>query len=217
MRYGRVVDGRCFGPSTVSLTVPKGPCYRGASQVRCALTTLRVRGWTSALLFGVVLFGAAPGPVAAQQPGAAVSGPSLSPKELLTASSGSMDRIKANMAQMQELLRKAQERGEADAIQCVRDKLAASRAMQDVASLARNNMQEALASNSQGRADAEYRKITVAETKVDQFLSEALTCLSDQSDSTNEVVRDSTGDTTQDNVPPITDLPIDPPDGTIFQ
>lgn len=180
------------------------------------MTTFSVRGLASALLFGAVLAGAAPGPATAQQPGS-TSGASLSPKEMLAASTLSMDRIKADMVQMTELLRKAQERGEADAIQCVRDKLAAGRAMQDVASLARNNMQEALASNSQGRADAEYRKITVAETKVDQFMSEALTCLSDQTDSTNEVVRDSSGDTTQETTFEPPDIPLEPSDGTIFQ
>ena len=180
------------------------------------MTTFSVRGLASTLLFAAVLASGASGPASAQQPVTA-GAPSMAPKEMLAASSLSMDRIKADMVQMNELLRKAQERGEADAIHCVRDKLAAGRAMQDVASLARNNMQEALASNSQGRADAEYRKITVAETKVDQFLSEALTCLSEQSDSTNEVVRDSSGDTTQTpSFDPI-DIIIDPSDGTIFQ
>ena len=159
------------------------------------------------------------GAPASAQPtsGGATSAPAVAPKQMLTDATTSMDHIKANIGQIQDLLRKAQERGEADAIQCVRDKLASSRAMQDVATLARSELQEALASNNQGRADAAYRKITVAETKVDQFLSEALTCLSDQSDSSNEVVRDSSGDTTPDNPTFVIDVDVDPPDSTIFQ
>lgn len=134
----------------------------------------------------------------AQSPPPAAETAQMTPKEMLSAASSGIDRMRGMVGQMQDLLKKAEERGEADGIQCVRDKLSSSRALVDVSLLSRNAVQEALASNNAVRAASEYRKISVSEGMVDQFLVEAMGCLSDRSESTNEVVRDSSGDGTEE-------------------
>lgn len=133
-------------------------------------------------------------------PGAAEQGQQMTTKEMLAASNAGIDRMRGMVGQMQDLLKKAEERGEANGIQCVRDKLASSRALVDVSTLSRNAVQEALASNNMARAGSEYRKISVSEGMVDQFLAEAMGCLNDRTDSTNEVVRDSSGEATADEL-----------------
>ncbi len=161
------------------------------------MNTMRNRSFVALML---VFLGWSGGSAQAQAPTTSVpEAAQKSPKELLAAASASIDKMRGMVNQIQELLKKAEERGEADAIQCVRDKLAASRALVDVSMLSRNAVQEALASNNPQRAAAEYRKITVAAGMVDQFLAEAMGCLSDRSDSTNEVVRDSSDDGTGDD------------------
>lgn len=179
------------------------------------ISTLKFGG--VALLLTLLLWD---GGASAQAPAASPETVELAPKEMLAGSSASIDRMRGNLDQMQGLLKKAEERGDADAIQCLRDKLASSRAMVDVSLLTRNLMQEALANNNQARANAEYRKITVAETKVDQFLSEAMACLSDGNQTTDEVQRNTSGELGPEEGPDVVgvlDVDIDPPDVTPFQ
>lgn len=165
-------------------------------------------------------------PATAQQ----ATAQSLPPREALAASDASMDHIKANLAQIDTLLKKANEQGGAEVIQCVREKRSSGRAAQDVAILARDGLREALASGSQGRADAELRKISVVEGRVEQITSEAMACLSEPADATT-VVRDAVSPATTEpqvvgDQPENVDCPDcpsilvgikeDPPPGTIF-
>lgn len=123
----------------------------------------------------------------------------MTPKQQLEASRVGIERMRGMIGQMQDLLRKAQERGDAEGEKCVRDKLASGRAAVQVSVLARNAMQEALASNNPGRAGSEFRKVEAAGTMVDQFLAEAMACLAGGSDTTSDVLRDSSGDVSADN------------------
>jgi len=121
----------------------------------------------------------------------------MSTQTLLGESTASIDRMREMLEQIKDLQKKAEDRSDTDAIQCVRDKRASASAMVDVAVLARNTMQEALASAQVARAGSEFRKITVAEGMVDQFLVQAMACLNDKSDTTNEVVRNASGGTSK--------------------
>lgn len=159
------------------------------------MITMLNRG-SLALLLVLVAWGG--GQASAQSAPVAVETSALGSKEMLTGTTGAIERMRGMVGQIQDLLRKAEERGDAEGIQCVRDKLSSSRAMVDVSVLARNAMQEALAANQQGKANAEYRKVEVAQNMVDQFLAEAMSCLSDTSESSEEVLRDAVGDGTGD-------------------
>ena len=145
-----------------------------------------------------------------------------SPKEMLSSAVAGIERMRGQLQQMNEMLTEAEKRQDTDAIKCLRDKLASTRAMFDVSLLARNAMNEALANSSVARASAEYRKIEVAQTKVDQFLAEAMACLGDDPSAANEVVRSSSGDTSSDqrdfaNLGDLTDIGVGGVDGTPFE
>lgn len=145
-----------------------------------------------------------------------------SPKEMLSSAVAGIERMRGQLQQMNAMLEEAEKRQDTDAIKCLRDKLASTRAMFDVSLLARNAMNEALANSSVARASAEYRKIEVAQTKVDQFLAEAMACLGDDPSAANEVVRSSSGDTSTDlrdfaNLGDLTDIGVGGVDGTPFE
>lgn len=117
----------------------------------------------------------------------------LSSKDMIAVAQSSVDSMRGMLDQMAALQKKAEERGDGEAVDCVRDKLASARTMVDVSVLAQSAMQEALASGSSARAQTEYRKIGVALSKVEQFLNEALACLGEETN-TGEVISSNNGD-----------------------
>lgn len=170
-------------------------------------------------LGGLLLFGAAP--AVAQDLGGLPESEAMSSKEKLDITQEALVRMQAMVDQEVVLLRKAEEKGGPEEIQCIKDKLAASRAMLDVSTLARQAMQEALASNSTARADTEYRKISVALSKVEQFLAEALACVGEEN-TLGEVVSSSNGDDESGrddfkDIATIGDIGDDPPNTTPYQ
>ncbi|NOY26628.1 MAG: hypothetical protein GXP62_12205 [Oligoflexia bacterium] len=70
----------------------------------------------------------------------------------------------------------AERAGDASGAECIRDRYSKISALIAVSSRAQTDMNTALASKQDARADHEYRKIQVALTKARQFRAEALAC-----------------------------------------
>lgn len=147
-----------------------------------------------AVVLGLGVFWVSPAFAQDSTSAAASTTADASPKEMLKNATAAIEQMRGMVAQMEDLLKRVEERGDADAARCVRDKLAASRAVVDVAVLAQNNMQESLAQTRPALAAAEYRKIQALTGKVAQFLGEAQACAGDGTNPTGDVVREATSD-----------------------
>lgn len=158
---------------------------------------------------------------AADSPASSSETAEASPKEMLKSASASIGHMREMVGQMEALLKQVEERGDADAARCVRDKLAASRAVVDVAVLSQNTMQELLAQNKSGLASAEFRKIEALLGKVEQFLAEAQACAGDPTHPVGSVEREATKETgTKEDLRSLTaaaDDNLQPYEGTPFE
>ena len=145
----------------------------------------------------------------------------MTAKERNDATSGAIREMQGMLSQIVTLLTKAQQEGDPDHIQCVKDKQASSRAMVDVSVMAESAMQEALSGDSPARALTEYRKVSVALTKVRQFLAEAQSCVGEEVEG-GQVDVESTGDDAETDEVAVTlmsdeDWETDPPNTTPFE
>lgn len=116
-----------------------------------------------------------------------------------------------------KLLDQAERGGDPDTIQCVRMKQASIRTLGQVSERAQASMSEAIAAGDDALADHEFRKITVATSKVRQFLAEAEACLGEagSSDGVTDLQVEAEGTESSDDTEPITEdlgtIGVDPP------
>ena len=99
-----------------------------------------------------------------------------SPKEMLDFATAAISEIQEIAQTVSTLMKDAEKSGDSERIDCVRDRQAQIRALQQVSERSESSMQEALASGSTDRAGHELRKVAVALSKVRQLLAESEGC-----------------------------------------
>ena len=144
------------------------------------------------------------------------------PKEKMDFATGAVAEMTASEKTVRKMLEQAQKEGESAAskVQCLNNKLASIRALQEVSEGANSSMQEALAANQGAMADFQYRKIAVAITKVRQFVAEAEACMGQNGTTGGPESIDVTGDTLAENIDDYfydVEDEIPAPDATPFQ
>ena len=138
----------------------------------------------------------------------------MTPDQKLAFSEDARREIDESSKRVAKMLEQAQKEGAADdVIQCLTNKLASIRALQEVTGTAELAMKEALATNQQSRAGYEFRKIAVSLSKVRQFVAEAEACIQTGGNLKSKTFTEGTQDETlaESDVPDI-DLDPDPPD-----
>jgi hypothetical protein len=103
-------------------------------------------------------------------------------------------------------------------IQCLKNKLASIRALEEVSAGASVSMQEALGGNQNELADFHFRKIAVAISKVRQFLAEAEACMgvggvtggTESVDVTGDLTGEGFGDLFDNDIDALPDVDITP-------
>lgn len=117
-------------------------------------------------------------PAIAQDPAAdqVDAAPQVSAKDKIQGAKDALAEMIAAEAQVAKDLETAEKGGDAETAECIRQRLSKMSALIAVSARAQEDMNAALATAQDARADHEYRKIQVALTKVRQFRSEALTC-----------------------------------------
>ena len=145
-----------------------------------------------------------------------------SPKEKMDFATGAIAEMTASEKNVRKMLEQAQKEGESAAskIQCLNNKLASIRALEEVSEGANTSMQESLAANQQALADFHYRKIAVAITKVRQFVAEAEACMGQNGTTGGTESIDFSGDMLAENIDDYfydVDDEIPAPDATPFQ
>ncbi|HRE03844.1 MAG TPA: hypothetical protein PLV68_21285, partial [Ilumatobacteraceae bacterium] len=119
-------------------------------------------------------------------------------------------------------LDEAEREGDAETVECIRLRKSKISALLAVSSLAQKDMNLALSSGQDARAEHEFRKITVAQAKVRQFQSEVQACTGEGSvaDSSSSVDAESNLDEDDDTQGlGISDgvVGVDPPGTTPFE
>jgi len=145
-----------------------------------------------------------------------------SPKEMLDFATAAIAEIQEITQTVSALMKDAEKSGDAERIDCVRDRQAQIRALQQVSERSESSMQEALASGSTERAGHELRKVAVALSKVRQLLAESEGCGGQVGVSSGEfdIEVSSSGLTDSDDTEgqDVDDLDsIEPPDTTPFE
>ena len=145
-----------------------------------------------------------------------------SPKEKMDFATSALAEMSSGEKTVRKLLESAQKEGDSSAskVQCLNNKLASIRALQEVSAGANTSMQESLAANQNEMADFHFRKIAVAITKVRQFVAEAEACMGQGGTTGGTESVDITGDTLAENIDDYfydveDDVPA--PDATPFQ
>lgn len=103
------------------------------------------------------------------------------PTEKLAFADAANVEITAAVAEVQELLAKAEKQDDAEAVECVTRKLLPLRALAGVANTSVATLRAAVGAGDMPHADQEFRKVAVALTKARELLAEARTCLGDDS------------------------------------
>jgi hypothetical protein len=162
-----------------------------------------MRGKTS--LFAVALSLAFP-PIAHAQgvdaAGQLEASAATTPKEKLDFATAAIQEMAVGEKTVRKLLEQAQKEGDSATgkIQCLNNKLASIRALQEVSDAANTSMQEKLAQNQNELADFQFRKIAVAITKVRQFVAEAEACMGQTGTTGGTESVDVSGDTLAENI-----------------
>jgi hypothetical protein len=168
-----------------------------------------MRGKTS--LFAVALASAmsvvVPGQLAHAQQAPDASGQleaaaTTSPKEKLDFATSAVAEMATGEKAVRKMLEQAQKEGASSTskVQCLNNKLASIRALQEVSEGANRSMQESLAANQNELADFHFRKIAVALTKVRQFVAEAEACMGQNGTTGGTESVDVSGDTLAENI-----------------
>ena len=171
------------------------------------------------LIFTVGLTGAIPAALA-QSTGAVAQNTTTSPAEMLKGAQDALANIQAASEEVVRIVGQAREEEDDDAIVCAEAKKANVDAVYGVAQIADGAMRQAINDAQIARADHEYRKIGVMETKASQFLSEARTeCLGDgvaDSSGTSISTNQPSDDNDETDGPGISDgvVGVDPPGTT---
>lgn len=144
-----------------------------------------------------------------------------SPEEALQFADDALVEMEDAEKFVRKLLEQVEKEGADERTRCVRNKLAAIKALREVTKNAQVEMQAAIADNKQTKADFEFRKIAVALARVRQFRSEALACAGDGQTTDGSADVQIVGDLTTGlpgaglDVPDIPDFPD--PDVSPFQ
>jgi hypothetical protein len=104
-----------------------------------------------------------------------------SPQEKITYAENSNQEIREAEKEIAKLLEQSRKDGDAEAIECLVNRLTSVRALLQVSEAAEVAMKDALANGDDERANHEFRKIAVAISKTRMLLAEAQRCSSDQS------------------------------------
>lgn len=105
---------------------------------------------------------------------------STSPQEKIAYAEASNTEIREAEKQISRLLEQARKDGDAEAIECLINKLTSVRALLQVSESAEVSMRDAIAAGEEEKANHEFRKIAVAVSKTRQLLAEAQRCAADQ-------------------------------------
>lgn len=127
------------------------------------------------LLLAVTLALAAP--AVAQELGETATATQVSTKDKIQGAKDALTEMVAAEVQVGKDLEAAEKNGDAEAAECIRQRRSKISALVAVSARAQDDMNAALATAQEARADHEFRKIQVALTRVRQFRSEALTCM----------------------------------------
>jgi hypothetical protein len=145
-----------------------------------------------------------------------------SPQEKITYAENSNQEIREAEKEIAKLLETAQKEGDAEAVECLVNRLTSVRALLQVSEAAEIAMKDALAGGDDERANHEFRKIAVAISKTRMLLAEAQRCSSDQSLQSGATITEwevEGGDPASPPPPEITDvgIGITPPQVSPFQ
>jgi hypothetical protein len=103
-----------------------------------------------------------------------------SPQEKIAYAESSNQEIRDAEKQIAKLLEASRKDGDAEAIECLVNRLTSVRALLQVSESAELQMKDAIAIGDDDRANHEFRKIAVAISKTRMLLAEAQRCASDQ-------------------------------------
>ncbi|MEQ1503626.1 MAG: hypothetical protein ABMB14_15415 [Myxococcota bacterium] len=141
----------------------------------------RVLATIAGLSLSAVLFA---GTVQAQDPTGVTSDlertATTTPAEKITYATSSNEEIRDAEKQITRLLEQARKDADAEAIECLINRLTSVRALLQVSESAEVMMRDAIAAGGEEQANHEFRKIAVAVTKTRMLLAEAQRCASDQ-------------------------------------
>jgi hypothetical protein len=143
-----------------------------------------------------------------------------SPKEKMDFSTGATAEMAGAEKTVRKMLEQAQKEGDTSKVQCLNNKLASIRALEEVSDGANRSMQESLAAGQNELADFHFRKIAVALNKVRQFVAEAEACMGQNGTTGGTETVDVTGDTLAENMDDYfydVEDEIPAPDATPFQ
>jgi hypothetical protein len=145
-----------------------------------------------------------------------------SPKEKMDFSTSATAEMSAAEKAVRKMLEQAQKEGDSatSKVQCLNNKLASIRALEEVSDGANRSMQESLAAGQNELADFHFRKIAVALTKVRQFVAEAEACMGQNGTTGGTETVDVSGDTLAENIDDYfydVEDEVPAPDATPFQ
>ncbi len=165
--------------------------------------------------------GMAASPAIAQETAVAAA-PAVSSQQMVQQAKDALAEMSAIDAQVGKQLDEAEREGDAETVECIRLRKSKISALLAVSSLAQKDMNLALSSGQDARAEHEFRKITVAQAKVRQFQSEVQACTGEGSvaDSSSSVDAESNLDEDDDTQGlGISDgvVGVDPPGTTPFE
>lgn len=103
-----------------------------------------------------------------------------SPQEKIAYAETSNEEIRDAERAINRLLEQARKDGDAEAIECLVNRLTSVRALLQVSESAETAMKDAIAAGTEEKANHEFRKIAVAVSKTRMLLAEAQRCASDQ-------------------------------------
>lgn len=103
-----------------------------------------------------------------------------SPQEKIAYAESSNQEIRDAEKQIARLLEQARKDSDAEAIECLQNRLTSVRALLSVSEAAEISMRDAIAAGAEEKANHEFRKIAVAISKTRLLLAEAQRCASDQ-------------------------------------
>jgi hypothetical protein len=180
-----------------------------------------IRRHIVALSLGLMLLPLAAGAQDTDMSGQIEQSSETSPEEMIRFTDMAVQEMKAAVGEVADMLEAAEREGAMVAIQCLSRKLTTMRALAEVSENAALELQQALADGENDRAQHEFRKITVALSRLRQFRAEADTCGGGggESGETKVKVSSSAVSSGDETNPPEIDIPFGeaPPDTSQFR
>jgi len=100
-----------------------------------------------------------------------------SAKEMLDYSQAAYEEMVAGVKSAEKILDSAQKAGDADQIDCVRDKLASLRILRDTVKKTQERMTTSIANKLTAKAEYDFRQVAVMRSKFQEILGEAEQCV----------------------------------------